>query len=195
VHEDAALLDKMVTARGVMSDEAYDLNAIPWLERHAPGFSALSAEERSLLMHFSLLWSLFEGEVLNAAASVETIGQVVQRWNQVGALTSGTFAVEVEYFKTRYCADAGFTYRFVHLHLERSGNPQVVRDVLSGHVATPVSIATALLIIVFRYRNNLFHGEKWAYELREQQQNFFHANAILMRALELNRHVRQAAGT
>lgn len=166
------------------------MNAIPWLEHHAPGFSALSAEERSLLMHFSLLWSLFEGEVLQAAASIATIEAAVQRWNQAGELTEETFSAEIAYFKERYFSRGGFTDRFEHLHLERSGNPKIVPSVLSGQDVSPASIALAVLIIVFRYRNNLFHGEKWAYELRNQKDNFGHANAILMRAIDINRKVQ-----
>lgn len=167
-----------------------DLSAIAWLEQHAPGFSDLSEEERGLLMHFSLLWSLFEGEVLNGNASVNTIEQAVGNWNRADILTAETFAAEVAYFRMRYYADGDFTYRFHHLHLERSGNPQVVRDVLSGQDTAPESVTAALLIVVFRYRNNLFHGEKWAYQLREQEQNFVHANAVLMRAIELDRRVQ-----
>jgi hypothetical protein len=33
-------------------------------------------------------------------------------------------------------------------------------------------------------RNNLFHGAKWAYGLRDQRENFTHANTVLMRLLE-----------
>ena len=138
-------------------------------------------------MHFSLLWSLFEGEALNTAASVNMIEQAVQRWSGAGVLSPQTFAAEVGYFKERYYSNGAFTYRFDHLHLERSGNPQVVRNFLSGQDAAPASAASTLLIIVFRYRNNLFHGEKWAYQLQEQEQNFSHANDVLMRAIELNR--------
>tara|TARA_B100000614_G_scaffold111617_1_gene100153 strand:- start:1007 stop:1162 length:156 start_codon:yes stop_codon:yes gene_type:complete len=48
-----------------------------------------------------------------------------------------------------------------------------------------------VLIIVWRFRNNLFHGEKWAYQLQGQLSNFTHANAVLMRLLE--RHGQLAA--
>ena len=169
------------------------MSAIPWLEHHAPGCSGLSAAERGLLMDFALLWSLFEGEVLNSAASVNTIEQAVQRWNQAGLLSPQTFAAAAGYFRERYYADGAFTYRFDHLHVERSGNPQVVRNVLSGQDSAPGSIASAMLIIAYRYRNNLFHGEKWAYQLQEQEQNFSHANGMLMRAIEMNRQVQQNA--
>jgi len=140
-------------------------------------------------MQFSLLWSLFEAEVLNADANADAIVRTVQRWNRAQTLTPQIFAIEADYFKRRYYADGQFTYHFAHLHLERSGHFQVVQNVLSGKDATPSSIAAATLIIVFRYRNNLFHGEKWAYELRDQNQNFAHANEVLMRAIELNRQI------
>jgi hypothetical protein len=42
----------------------------------------------------------------------------------------------------------------------------------------------AFLMIVGRLRNDLFHGKKWAYELRDQRENFTHANGVLMRILE-----------
>jgi hypothetical protein len=42
----------------------------------------------------------------------------------------------------------------------------------------------AALIIVLRYRNNLFHGIKWQYKLFGQLDNFETANAILMKTLD-----------
>ncbi len=41
-----------------------------------------------------------------------------------------------------------------------------------------------MLIIVFRYRNNLFHGVKWEYELAGQLSNFTTANSVLMKVLD-----------
>ena len=45
--------------------------------------------------------------------------------------------------------------------------------------------AAGLLIVVYRLRNNLFHGLKWAYAIRGQHANFGNANTALARALEL----------
>ena len=41
-----------------------------------------------------------------------------------------------------------------------------------------------MLTIIYRYRNNLFHGVKWGYELADQLHNFTHANNALMKALD-----------
>ena len=50
---------------------------------------------------------------------------------------------------------------------------------------TSAETILALLIIVYRLRNNLFHGEKWNYYFKDQLGNFTHASAILMRTVEL----------
>jgi hypothetical protein len=143
-------------------------------------------------MEFSLLWSLFEGEVLNYNANANVIREAVERWNKAGLISVETFAVEGGYFTARYYVDGKFTYRFDHLNLKQSPNTHCVWDFLSGRDVTPLNVVSAILIIVYRYRNNLFHGEKWAYELKGQQDNFTHANAILMRAVELNRQAPAA---
>ena len=36
------------------------------------------------------------------------------------------------------------------------------------------------------YRNDLFPGEKWAYNIQGQRENFAHANSVLMEAIDLN---------
>jgi hypothetical protein len=168
------------------------MTAFQWLEQNGPGFSHLSAAERDAISQFSLLWSLFEKEVLGGHGSVGAIEDAAGEWHTKGLLTAQTFAGELAYFRGRYYANGDFTYRFSHLHLEKSGNPQIVPNVLSGKSDDPRTVAAAVLIIVFRYRNNFFHGEKWVYELREQDQNFAHANAILIRAIELNRAAPKA---
>ncbi len=44
-------------------------------------------------------------------------------------------------------------------------------------------------LCVYGFRNNFFHGDKWAYELREHNQKFANANVILARSIELNRRL------
>jgi hypothetical protein len=45
--------------------------------------------------------------------------------------------------------------------------------------ADSVDTLIGCLAILFRYRNNLFHGEKWEHELQDQQENFEHSTALL----------------
>ena len=62
---------------------------------------------------------------------------------------------------------------------------QKVKSVLEGKVNAVDDIVFALLIIIFRLRNNLFHGEKWVYKLDDQVDNFRNANQVLAKFLDL----------
>lgn len=74
--------------------------------------------------------------------------------------------------------------RFAHLHLRRADQPNLVRSVLDGSNNDARDRLVTVMIIVWRFRNNLFHGEKWAYQLQGQLSNLAHANAVLIRLLE-----------
>jgi len=70
------------------------------------------------------------------------------------------------------------------LLLRENDNEPLVVSVLKGENNNPADIVGALLIIVFRLRNNLFHGAKWAYGIAGQLDNFSNANEVLMAALD-----------
>ena len=159
---------------------------IEWLEQKVHGFANLTNEERNLIMEFSLLWSLFEAQALESSGSAKAIVDAAQKWAGKGLLAKDTFASELAYFQNRYYANRAPTHRFGHLHLRENDRVDLVEAVLIGDKADPADVAAALLIIVYRFRNNFFHWLKWAYDFREQRDNFLHANAILVRAIDLH---------
>ena len=61
-----------------------------------------------------------------------------------------------------------------------------VQPVLAGH-DNPVAVRAALLLIVHRLRNNLFHGPKWSYGIADQRANFDNANLVLMATIDMYR--------
>ena len=71
------------------------------------------------------------------------------------------------------------------LNLRRNDHPDLIKRMLLGKVERPSELLAAALIIVLRYRNNLFHGLKWAYGLRGQRQNFETAIALLIAVAEM----------
>jgi hypothetical protein len=162
------------------------MKAIDWLQERAPGFRELSGDERDAIMQFLLLWSLFEARALNTHGNANSILAVAKRWAAKGLLADESFNPELSYFQNRYYADGDFTYHFDHLNLRRADQPDLVQRVLKNEAADLAEMAAALLIIVYRLRNNLFHGVKGAYEIRGQFENFSHANAVLMQAIELH---------
>jgi hypothetical protein len=155
-----------------------------WLLARGPGFSQLSGQERNAIIDFALLWSLFEARILNNQGSAKVIRNVVGLWDEAGILQGAAYDAQLAYFRQRYFANGDFTGHFDHLHLRRNDMRPLVRAVISASSDDPVARVTTVLIIILRYRNNLFHGVKWSYELAGQLENFTHANNALMTALD-----------
>lgn len=164
-----------------------DSQAISWLKKHAFGFSALKESEYHTIMEFSLLWGLFEGETLSTRASAGKINDVVNSWAEKGFLEFEKFAIHLKYFTDRYFHQGGFTKSFDKLHFRSNDKMELVKQVLSGVLNSDRERVTALLIIIYRLRNNLFHGMKWIDKLEGQFANFEHANAAIMAAIETHR--------
>lgn len=160
------------------------MNAIEWLSEKAPGFNALQLEERNAIMHFALLWSFFEAKVLDTRGSAKVILKVSKRWGNEGRLNKESFDNYLFYFRNRYFQNGELTPHFFDLGFKHNDNQKLVEAVLKGSERNIVNTAAALLIIVYRLRNNLFHGVKWASGIRGQLDNFNNANGLLMLALE-----------
>lgn len=165
------------------------MNPIDWLCTKAPGFNELPEEDRLAIMHFSLLWSFFESKALKTNASAAAIHRVVHEWDAQGRLNVAAFEESLDYFKARYFNNGTATQHFRGLSLRRNDNSSLVEAFLRGENTNPTECVSALLIIVYRLRNNLFHGAKWDYGIRGQLGNFTHANNALMRALETHGHL------
>ncbi|QPM90612.1 hypothetical protein PSAL_018510 [Pseudooceanicola algae] len=117
-------------------------------------------------------------------ARADLIRAKVDKWSDAGTLDADQYDGELAYFRERYYANGDFTHHFAHLHLRPADQPDLVRSVLDGRRNDPRDRLLTVLMIVWRFRNNLFHGEKWAYQLQGQHSNFTHANAVLIRLLE-----------
>lgn len=155
-----------------------------WLRERAPGFDQLSENERSAITDFSLLWSLFEAQILASHGNAGRIRNVVKKWHGAEILDAETYDAELDYFRSRYFANGDVTYHFQHLLLRENDQPELVRTVMDGSNIDPSDRVAAILIIIYRYRNNLFHGNKWQYHLSDQLDNFTHANSVLKKVLE-----------
>lgn len=155
-----------------------------WLIQNAPGFADLSDQEKAAIMYFSLLWSFFEANALNSTASASSIREFVRVRNEQNKLEFDNFAESLNFFKERYFHGTEFTTLFGGLKLRSNDNPDLVKAVLSGANTGKIDSVAALLIIVYRLRNNLFHGVKWAYGIHDQLGNFTNANNALMGAIE-----------
>jgi hypothetical protein len=60
--------------------------SMKWLLANAPGFENLVKKERSAIVDFCLLWSLFEARILDSAGSANRICSTVKSWYDAGQL-------------------------------------------------------------------------------------------------------------
>ncbi|MEC5396302.1 hypothetical protein [Uliginosibacterium sp. H1] len=154
-----------------------------WLKANAFGYADLSDEETEAIRDFSLLWSFFEGTSLRGSASANKIQALVDHWEGLGLLDAADFLNELEYFRNRYEVGGALNASFDMLNLRQRDMPGLVSDVISRKLDAPNATVVSLLIVIYRLRNNLFHGQKWAYGIKGQLSNFRHAISVLMTAL------------
>jgi hypothetical protein len=158
------------------------VNPTIWLEKTVPGFSLLSEPERAAIKDFAILWTVYEGNVLNASATA-IIG-AANSLASAGKLSLAQLSPAIRYFLDRYFDGVELTNAFLALHMRRNDHRHLVENVLRGRSKNEADILSAILIIIYRLRNNLFHGEKWSYGVRNQLENFQNANAVLMWVIE-----------
>lgn len=155
-----------------------------WLYANAPGFRELPDQDRRAIFDFSFLWSLFESQVMNNSATARAISVRVDGWGTENRIHPEVYEETLAYFRNRYSLNGETTHHYDYLNLRRSDYPELVGRVIRDNSDDPRDSMLCVLIIVWRLRNNLFHGSKWAYQIRGQLDNFTHANAVLMKVLE-----------
>lgn len=128
---------------------------------------------------FSLLWNIFENLVCDRNC---TINRIEESLNPI-EFQIEDFEDHLNYFKERYTADNNTNERFEYLRIVPNARKEFVKQVLLGNDNNTSNKILALAIIVYRYRNNLFHGEKNFMLLNEQEENFSVANQILISIL------------
>ncbi|MFH6958921.1 hypothetical protein ACHRV1_16095 [Flavobacterium aquidurense] len=144
-----------------------------WInDRFGTNFSEV---DLSSVKDFSLIWNVFENVVCQNNFSIARTEEVIKN----SLIDSTEFNSYLEYFKNRYVSNGTFTNRFQYLHFRNNDRRNLVEDVLLGNNTKNNDIILALLIIVYRYRNNLFHGIKRIQEIDKQRENFENANGVL----------------
>lgn len=159
-----------------------------WLRANAYGYAELTAAEVAAINEFCLLWSFFEEWVLENNANVRAIKAKAAEAAAASPLDIRSFSGSVEYFKARYFPNGEQAQLFDGLRFQgRNSGRSDVEQVLTGAEEGKAEILAALLIIIYRLRNNFLHGEKWSYRVKGQLGNFINANIILMGAMDLFR--------
>ena len=142
----------------------------------------VDSESQSAILHFSLLWSLFESKFCNEGANATSIHSKCEELRDIFEINQ--FNKFLTYFQDRYITDNSTNEKFNSLNFRGNDRRELVERVLNSETTDNVDVITALLIIVYRLRNNLFHGVKWQYNIQGQYSNFDISNQLLIQALK-----------
>lgn len=159
-----------------------------WLNANEGAYGQLDAAERQAIYDFTFLWSLFEARVVGFDASIPAMALRVTAAAAPGGIDGAPFLEALDFFRNRYFVNGAFGDLFDGLRFQgKNGGRAEVEAALSDKETGGAETLLALLIIVYRLRNNLLHGNKWVLEFKDQLGNFTEASAVLMRAIELFR--------
>ena len=163
------------------------MKALDWLAGQQDGFGNLPKADQKEMMAFSLLWAYFEARLLDANASPKTIVRLVTGIADAKKLRPELLAEPIAHWRARYVHAGKFSHHYHFLNLRPNDNIKTVNAVLLSQDESPKALLICALTIVYRYRNNLFHGLKWAYGLKGQKGNFVVASRVLIATTEMVR--------
>ncbi len=159
-----------------------------YLERKGLGYKHLSEDERKAISNFSLMWSLFEAQLLEENASSRKIISKCEEWEESDGIDEQLINDHLAYFQARYIENGEPNCRYKHLNLRGNDAPDMISGVLKGEINDLTSRMSCCLIIILRFRNNYFHGIKWAYQFANQRENFDRSCNLLAMCLDRYAH-------
>ena len=121
------------------------MEPVEWLRSTVPGFDDLSEDERRAIGNFSIIWSLFEGSVLNGRGSVRALTSVVDELRQRNTIDLAPLNSAIDHFRGRYFANDTFTTAFdQHLHFRPQDQRPVAEAFVSGQANDEAAILKGL---------------------------------------------------
>ena len=141
----------------------------------------ISVEIGPELLEFLILWNLFEKRLFNNRFSItEAIRKDVK-------VSSASLDATLAYFKKRYIENGQTNSKFDALSFRRNDKKSNVVNILCGVSDVILNKSTAVQIIIYRLRNNLFHGLKEVETLPSNKATFLIVNEFLLSCLEENK--------
>lgn len=163
------------------------LHPLDWVNEYTNAAIPLYGQIVEPILHFSILWNLFERDACGKDATRNRIGMAVSA--QIAAREIGTapFAEHLAYFQSRAQRGGMTIEQYLDaLRMEERDRP-LVSKVLSGETDDAKHVVHALLLVARRIRNNLFHGEKDVALLHTQADLFRAVNSLIATYLTVTR--------
>ena len=117
------------------------------------GNSKIEANVINEIRDFTLLWNLFESLCCEKFANMNKINSLID--DKIDLFEEEKYENIFYYFYDRYKNDSN---KFRKLNL-RNGEKELVKKVLNDEYNDKNNKLKFIMAIIYRYRNNLFHGE------------------------------------
>ena len=161
-------------------------NAAEWIAQNTRGGTEISVNAQNAVASFTTMWNFFESTLCENRASINAFDRACERLDVDQVLPATTQALDecLAFWQFRYRTPDGFGNRFDGLHFRPADRRAHVESVLKGEAVEPREKLLALMVIIYRLRNNLFHGLKTLEMLNDQVQNLETASRCLASILE-----------
>lgn len=149
------------------------------------GCSEDFVEHRKFLFYFVVIWNLFEQKKMNRNASISEVDSFVNTITNIERVNVNEI---FKYFQKRYVLGEDASILFERLNWRNNTRETRAKEetynALRGTLDKKNQIK-AILCIVFRLRNNLFHGEKNIDSIYKQRRTFELVNSFMLDLLEV----------
>jgi len=149
-----------------------------WINKNINDSKTLNENDIPNVLAFSLLWNMFESLFCDKYANMCKINDSIDK--HIDLLEEEKYQKIFEYFYDRYKNDDN---KLNALNL-RKPQKSLVKKVLDESFTDKNNKLKFIMVIIYRFRNNLFHGEKQLLKLKYQEENFNNANQFLMYFIE-----------
>lgn len=156
-------------------------NVVSWLEIY---FDKKVLEEKRIepIMHFSLLWNLFEHEFSKYPNQITPRSLIELAVKSCRDIPEGILNETYDYFFRRYTNKGEVKSLFNKLLLGNYSG--LCKNILLSNNPSKKNKAECVLLIMYRFRNNLFHGNKTPSNLNLYENQFKVINKFLMNFIE-----------
>lgn len=160
-------------------------SASAWIAENTYGGTTLSKTATQAVADFTTMWNFFESTLCQNRATIAAFERIAIRF-QAPLPRPTKEAIEqcLSFWQFRYRTPNGFGHRFEALYFRPNDKRHHVESVLNGQTTEQSAKTLALMIIVYRLRNNLFHGLKTLDMLNDQVDNLSNASRCLATILE-----------
>jgi len=168
--------------RELINDGSITMNVLEWVKNRY-NYSEFDQSKIQNILHFAIVWNVFERECCGSDAKINTHAESVA--NALKDKSIPSLDATWTYYHQRYVRNGNITPVFASFEFKSNTKKVSAQTTLLSESPSKKDKIETLMLIIFRLRNNLLHGEKKPEIFYAQDENFKYANQFLMNVCDL----------